>query len=133
MTGTQPTREQIISAITCGNTNSVCDFEVEIADRVLALFPQPNSSGECTCGYGGVHEPMNPRCEQNGYRWTEPPSIADMAPGTTFTSDGVMFMRCAVDIVGRPGDVVNTVGWFYNSGYFDPSTIRDITPPKVTS
>lgn len=33
-----PTREQIISAITCGNTNSVCDFEVEIADRVLALL-----------------------------------------------------------------------------------------------
>jgi len=40
-----PTREQIIDAITCGNPYSVCDFEAEIADRVLALLQKGADRG----------------------------------------------------------------------------------------
>lgn len=122
-----------------------------VTDAVLALFPQPTPSAEQTetlrqlaCeGHGACRSPLHVHgcyaddgtaCDEpDEHKSATPTSIADMAPGTTFTAnEGNRYMRTAPDVLGRPGDAVDVVGWFYQAHQFDPSTIRDVTPPPTT-
>lgn len=76
---------------------------------VRALLSQPTPSAE--------PKQLSPDAMQRAldyHGW--PPRIEDMAPGTTFTAEA----RFLVDVHGTP---------LAHSG-FDPSTIRDVTPPK---
>ncbi|PZE66914.1 hypothetical protein [Curtobacterium sp. MCBD17_021] len=176
---------------------------LQMADAVLALFPQPTPTAEpcgrkawpheeyqdeddaCIClldgGHEGLHqcgagcgvefagglpaEPMVPlraviavmdhydngdgECEPED-RWrlfrdmrslleskqvgrspAEPVSIADMAPGTTFTgriwgeTDDELWFRTALGAVSASGVRAS-------DDHIDPSTIRDVTPPPAT-
>ena len=139
-----PTREQIDTAVGGVLFNAsnyprqaaphilgqdIGPLRAKVTDAVLALLSQPTPSAECTCGYGGVHEPMNPRCERNGYRWTEPVSIADMAPGTTFTAN-LTAHRFLYQGEGTYRDEWTLA--HVSAAAFDPSTIRDVTPPPAT-
>jgi len=65
----------------------------------------------------------------------EPPSIADMAPGTTFTAEGagVADTKHRFHLMERGGTrwltcLTHSTG--ARPDYVDPSTIRDVTPPK---
>jgi len=42
-------------------------------DRLRARLSEQDSALPCTCGYGGMHEPDNPRCERNGGTWEPAP------------------------------------------------------------
>ena len=61
----------------------------------------------------------------------EPPRIADMAPGTTFTAAGV-------DNIDRrwlvlpDGELYESDVYIVTADWLDPSTIRDVQPPEVT-
>lgn len=65
-----------------------------------------------------------------------PPSIADMAPGTTFVAEGIgvpgtdhpFEVRVATD--GTPVLYCHLHHTGARPWYVDPSTIRDVTPPK---
>ncbi len=58
----------------------------------------------------------------------EPPSIEEMAPGTTFTEE----VRWTVTGTLSTGSTVahSRSGEMRFADRFDPSTIRDVTPPK---
>jgi hypothetical protein len=155
-----PTREQIATAVrpvisrwydTGGN------LQERIADAVLALFSQPTPSAvpERTYTAADVQEAFERGCirgEQDAdeRNWSrrqyekmqaplppaEPVSIADMAPGTTFTAGHpdtgrpANFERCD-DEQHAPHTVFDMGGGaFWKARAFDPSTIRDVTPPK---
>lgn len=147
-----PTREQIISAITCGNPNSVCDFEAEIADRVFALLQQPTPSAEPTASERWVQlaqditegntDALKERLREVPGYVAEPPSIADMAPGTTlavgyaFTAlaswseeDDEPDRWCKLSN-GRYSLVGAAPGVDWDAECINWSTIRDVTPPK---
>lgn len=60
----------------------------------------------------------------------DPPSIADMVPGTTFSANGI---RRAYQYIGDDKMIEvdgNGVWW---TSKIDPSTIRDVTPPSTES
>lgn len=88
---------------------------------------EPFNSVSASCVSG-------PRLEQVEETAT-PPSIADMAPGTTFTEASNGWPRSAWT-VGQRHDGTKYVkrqsdGWtVLDLDYFDPSTIRDVTPPS---
>lgn len=72
---------------------------------------------------------------------TAPPSIADMAPGTTFTAEGVgvpdTLHRFTVTDQRSPGGhrylrCATHDGNGAIESYVDPSTIRDVTSPPAT-
>jgi hypothetical protein len=73
----------------------------------------PWQGNQCTleAGHAGMHQ-------HHGTRWRNagaaPPSIADMAPGTTFRATTLF--------------VINSLGKTYATSELDPSTIRDVTP-----
>jgi hypothetical protein len=67
----------------------------------------------------------------------EPPRIEDMAPGTTFTEASGGWPRTAWT-VGQRHDGTKYAkrqsdGWVLDPKCIDPSTIRDVTPPKEQS
>jgi hypothetical protein len=116
-----------------------------VADAVLALFPQPAPSverGVSTCYDTTPHLPHRGDRgigDEPDITWVplrcdgvpaEPPSIADMAPGTELT-EGVRWS------VGRDRNG-NTFLYRNANGFAQmclpddlaPSTIRDVTPPE---
>lgn len=113
---------------------------------------QPTPTAEprvsiCDCGHArGEHSGPDGRCTASDCRcWghvhkeffgdaAAPLSIAEMAPGTTFVQ-AVMWTVTASDrghkYARRP---VGQFGSQIITDYdIDPSTIRDVTPPEVTS
>lgn len=68
--------DQLIELLPPAVSHRLSETDLDAIAAAVLTTPQPTPSTEpsCTCGYGGVHEPMNPRCERNGYRWTEPPA-----------------------------------------------------------
>jgi hypothetical protein len=131
---------------------------VDGLDAVLALFPQPTPSADpmrdyavrqflalATCpddqsrldrlaqaldvarSAGMVLEPTTP---------AEPPSIADMAPGTTFwaqfrdTDRRALFVKIGGTTAWPVMDVAAGALAVYSASALDPSTIRNVNPPK---
>jgi len=67
---------------------------------------------------------------------SQTPSIAGMAPGTTFrgrTLDGVLSSVDLLWFVDAAGNVFSIGAHHIDGQRIDPSTIRDVTPPTVTS
>lgn len=125
-----PTREQIAEAIYTMCAGSKQNWHkaafredyLKEADAVLALFPQPTPAPLIACPHwnnGGERGEVTMRkgctaCRaeaRDAALVAEPPSTADMAPGTC-------------DECGEPVDLDDT------RDDRDPSTIRDVTPPK---
>jgi hypothetical protein len=112
-----------------------------VGDAVLALFPQPTPSAEpvdedvddeesCARCYAGVDSSEHhEKCVLTGHAHdgesapAEPVSIADMAPGAM---DGPVY-RCSE--CGRMLEDSHTP----TCAWFDPPTIRDVTPPPATA
>lgn len=111
-------------------------------ERIRALLSQPTPAAEevrIECprckGYG-----VDPSVQQAGDKVidctrcggdgevAESPRIGDMAPGTTFMAATVQgySSRWTVAVIG----VLDATGMRYSIGYINPSTIRDVTPPK---
>lgn len=61
----------------------------------------------------------------------EPPSIADMAPGTTFTGRKGLGLEQRMMRL-EDGWAISTDGHTCDATVIDPSTIRDVTPPPAT-
>jgi hypothetical protein len=131
-----PTREQIAEAIAESWSNHGYDSG-RIADAVLALFQQPTPSAEpeesgvCYCGTAlESHAIEEHNYVDMGFPPAEPVRIADMAPGTRFRdSDGAWWtIRRTEDgdtwANGDDGDAWDLLD-------FDPSTVRDVTPPPA--
>jgi hypothetical protein len=106
-----------------------------IADAVLALFPQPTPSSEPdadkaeTYRQGWVAGHAAPQV--TGVKGdAAPPSIADMAPGTTFRGEMVGHWVVLSTVDGH----LNVRHSVEDIAYvdIDPSTIRDVTPPPAT-
>jgi hypothetical protein len=72
--------------------------------------------------------------EETGSRTEPPRQITDMSPGTRFTAvdPGRLGDRATFEVLNnhRARDVGTWVHWAATS--FDPSTIRDVTPPPAT-
>ncbi|MDT0211220.1 hypothetical protein [Curtobacterium sp. BRD11] len=93
-----------------------------------ALLSQPTPTAEpidavsASCVDGATPEQQR--------ETAEPPRIEDMAPGTTFTA------AASSDVwrwaVRQDGQVVSGLGIGPKSS-IDPSTIRDVTPPRSAS
>jgi hypothetical protein len=126
------------------------------ADAVLALFPQPTPSAEQSAEYdrvAAVYGAIDDLVVDQGadvaaegvwairdaldalIGWDQEvcaaakPSIADMAPGTTFTAttcDG----HLALWVTLSDGNVMTGNGAVRDALDIDPSTIRDVSPPK---
>lgn len=121
-------------------------------DAVLALFPLPTPSAEPTVRVPeSVVKAAAGHLDREGYHGTatllldtlvpepttpiEPPSIADMAPGT---SDPFAYRR-RVRHLARRHDVIETsygtwlLDWYRPDEPYirevDPATIRNVTPP----
>jgi len=150
-----PTREQIAEAIYMGihDWSELSEWNQKAylarADAVLALLSQPTPIEHClltanhTAHEWGGHEGQ----AGTGYQCpgtSEPPRIEDMAPGTTLT--GAMLpadrggyrpegwertRRWFVFGSGKGVRVVSDSGWPYQPEDIDPSTIRDVTPPRA--
>lgn len=119
-------------------------YDNAAARELEALLPQPTPTAEhaddCSIdvvtwvpGWEGVPTALPGHCDCGRGADAKPPRIEDMAPGTTFTArlhlmdgltDRCVFMR--VDGV----DVVDDAGARWHPQDIDPSTIRDVTPPK---
>lgn len=123
-------------------------------EAVLALFPQPVPSAEPKSTYTAaqVQEAFERGCirgeqDANERNWSRrqyekmqaslpavaPPSVADMAPGTTFTAveagERITFF-VAKTFLGITAYDQEAGEYFPES--IDPSTIRDVTPPPAT-
>jgi hypothetical protein len=150
-----PTREQIFDALNGKWFDDDWDSQInldvatagQITDAVLALFPQPGPNAEhkpdwsdwgldhpeegpnCSCGFNGSFD----ECAESRAS-AEPVSIADMAPGTTF--DAVANVRGQRRGPFRWRVRSEDTMWSDAQGYgvrperIDPSTIRDVNPPK---
>lgn len=128
----------------------VSPLREKVADAVLALFPQPAPSAGPRIDRVPVprvwlerlmpmlHEHADAAMIETADRAldgtiarmiAEPVSIADMAPGTTFTAvfhgEQDRFFRCR-DSLARAGR------YLVSMDAIDPSTIRDVTPPPAT-
>jgi hypothetical protein len=94
-----------------------------------ATWPQSTPSGV------PIDPPINPY-EADRLPSAAPPSIADMASGTTFTeaSDGWprSTWEVGAHIDGTRYIVRLSDGWARDPKGIDPSTIRDVTPPPAT-
>jgi hypothetical protein len=143
-----PTREQVEAALlSATSTESTVGFvRVDRArDAVLALLSPPTPTAKpthyddppsCSPCRTGRHDACSglpfPRrqCQCKDEWHTEPPRIEDMAPGTTFTADGIRgperMMRTNGDVVVAVG----TSGHHYYIGDVDRSSVRDVAPPK---
>jgi hypothetical protein len=117
----------------------------KITEAVAAVLSQPNPSAEpvCACGHpefdhghsegdGCLHCPCKELIATQ-------PRIEDMAPGTTFTAEGVgvsgTLHRFTVTDQRSPGGhrylrCATHDGNGAIESYVEPSTIRDVTPPK---
>lgn len=116
--------------------------DMAASNELLALLsqPTPTAEQECTCfpvperlhtTHYGATDPAttlepNPDCPLH-FPTAEPPRIEDMAPGTTFTAVSLRgperWTRQIDGVTDRHGNV-----WSIDE--LDPSTIRDVTPPK---
>ncbi|WP_284761533.1 hypothetical protein [Curtobacterium sp. MEB011] len=109
-------------------------------NELRALLSQPTPSAVLTGGIGyPVREAARREDEHaRSVATADPPSIEDMVPGTTFTAgwphtgrpthwvvlnDGV---RCIEHGRGYYG-----TAWSLHDAPIDPSTIRDVTPPRA--
>lgn len=93
--------------------------------ETAAALSQPTPNAEtCICNTGPDTDGPDIDCHVHGL----PPGIEDMAPGTTFTEE----IRWTVTATSRPNILVahSEHGGIRFLDQFDPSTIRDITPPK---
>ena len=162
-----PTREQIDAAVAAwvanrnGNQIDLSNVAA-LKDRLHALFPQPTPKAEPDTRamqmtmadllnqWDGLRHLDRPAINDWWYRRTsghslelqrstEPVSIANMAPGTTFTARHIDPDECGgVDhrwFVIRPGAqplVISDEGQHWSGSSIDPSTIRDVTPPAAT-
>lgn len=113
-----------------------------IAGRLRALLSQPTLNAEpmCTCGHEArTHDAMSAgsfachvlECRCRTFTAT-PPSIEDMAPGTTFVAQ----FRAPDNDGDRRFTVMGSFWvrgtderWHVAAGV-DPSTIRDVVPPE---
>ena len=104
--------------------------------QFVALLSQPTPTAEPSplwCADDTPHDAHRARNEFGGWNECtgrpapEPPRVEDMAPGTTFTAefhgDRDMFFRCR-DSLARAGRYLVAMD------AIDPSTIRDVRPPK---
>ncbi|PYY63635.1 hypothetical protein DEJ30_12030 [Curtobacterium sp. MCPF17_003] len=103
----------------------------EEIDRLRALLSQPTPTAETVAC---PHWEPGQITMRNGCTACRadaaPPSIAAMVPGTTFTAAATSdIWRWAVR---TDGQVVSGLGIGPKSS-IDPSTIRDVTPPAVTT
>lgn len=110
----------------------------QLARRIETLLSQPTPTAEDD--FIKRIRNTTPRTDQSAFDMetqrplgppAAPPSIADMVPGTTFRDDlGVVYLRMSP----REDDFVLTDsrGYFWFAYQIDPSTIRDVTPPKET-
>ncbi len=121
-------------------------------DAAVALLSQPTPTAEpdaCPrCGGTGEVEDDSHRhtglptvgrcglCGGSGRVTAEPPRIEDMAPGTTFvgtlspTRGSVAEPRTRRLFVTVGPDLYDERGLHWYEEDVDPSTIRDVTPPK---
>lgn len=109
-----------------------------IADMVPGIGPEPDVCYNC---HGAGHfdggdmrdnEPCH-ACNSTGMA-VPPPSVQDMAVGTTFTADFVFGNRgCRFERGDGDAPIrlvpARTSYWIDD---IDPSTIRDVTPPGAT-
>lgn len=111
----------------------------DAAAGLLPLLSQPTPTNEptCTCGHAMDEHDLSETGEcQVAVPWcpcmratdaAEPPRIEDLAPGTTFTAAATEDVwRWAVRADGL---VVSGLG-VGPMAALDPSTIRDVAPPK---
>jgi len=112
----------------------------DVVDALHDLVPhqdsQPRPSARpCTCPPPATHlgEGPDQDCPKHGDRFhvAVPPSIADMAPGTTFTAELTRYPGRPLHFSRDHGPYVIGEGFNYVSAEVDPSTIRDITPPRA--
>lgn len=109
---------------------------VRLSDELEALLSQPTPTAEpidavsASCVDGAAPEQQR--------ETAAPPRPEDMAPGTTFTGRHAdHWKRFEYDGAGRIRFVGGSGTWFLLTGprgiRIDPSTIRDVTPPAVTT
>ncbi|WIA95840.1 hypothetical protein [Curtobacterium sp. MCBA15_004] len=111
-----------------GSHPAHCTCAVGQARRALrALLSQPTP----TVGY----LPFDERAEFPVEVPVEPPRIEDMAPGTLFwAKDGKGVWRRLSKTNASVTSVVDlSTGRHFPAIHIDPSTIRDVTPPAVSS
>jgi hypothetical protein len=142
-----PTREQVVEAIMGADVewngadeSTRGHWDSFIADAVLALFPQPGPSAEPVRynGHNGLAvfaDAARRLNEGQAVQSTEPVSISDMAPGAVFRIAGPGSTPGEWWTVYRNRDdgelhVLSTSGRDWILDDIDPSTIRDVTPPK---
>lgn len=130
-----PTREQIAEVVAEAWRKDGYNAD-RIADAVVALLSQPNPTAErhaytCTCDACRV--PLVNKVAELGQAIAGPPRPEDMAPGTTFTADDASNGRTSrwrKEPDGWFSHVVNGGRQVSPQPRIDPSTIRDVTPPK---
>jgi hypothetical protein len=123
---TEPTVQVPASLIEALLGESEPSRRVEARRQARALLSQPTPTAEpidavsASCVDGAAPEQQR--------ETAEPPRIEDMAPGTTFTEE----VRWTVTGTLSTGSTVahSGSGEMRFADRFDPSTIRDVTPPK---
>lgn len=148
-----PTREQINSAVGEALFNAsnypraamphilghdIGPLRNKVTEAVMAALSQPNPTAE----------PVQHPCERDGHDdycgacamcgRAAPPSIADMAPGTTFTGEAGIGWLPSEWTVGERHDGTKYVtrtsdGWVLEPRDIVPSTIRDVQIPEDAS
>jgi hypothetical protein len=107
-----------------------------------ALLSQPTPSEHClstanhTAHEWGGHEGQAGTGYQCPGFTPEPPRIEDMVPGTTFrgrTLDGALSSVDLLWFVDAAANVFSIGAHHIDAQRIDSSTIRDVTPPAVTS
>jgi hypothetical protein len=98
-------------------------------NELRALLSQPTPSAEHEVGCHACLNRDDAQC--NCRAPAAPPSIADMAPGTTFvgeTSETRYLSRWTVLASGR---IMSGMGIPHDPSEIDPSTIRDVALPET--